>query len=300
MLICAIVFLVVIFFIKNKTLFKNKENKFGQEAGLIYGDETLEGLVNKDTDGDGVLDWEEGLWGTDPTKKDTNDDGTPDNVEIAKMKFASGEGGGELSLESDASPNGTETLTETDKFSREFFSTVATLNQTGAVDQETADKLGESLSAQIQNTVPKKVFLLSDFKIIKDDSMQAIKNYNNVLNTLYTQKSATTTRPVMNILQDFVIDENNVDTSVLPELDPTIAEMKEKMDGMLKMTVPQSLASLHLDIINGFQRLLENLNNLKLYDADTIVALTAINQYETNANLLIEAMTNLENQIKKN
>ncbi len=36
-----------------------------------------------DTDGDGLLDWEEALWGTDPKNKDTDRDGTSDGEEVA-------------------------------------------------------------------------------------------------------------------------------------------------------------------------------------------------------------------------
>lgn len=36
-----------------------------------------------DTDGDGLLDWEEALWGTDPKNKDTDRDGTSDGTEVS-------------------------------------------------------------------------------------------------------------------------------------------------------------------------------------------------------------------------
>lgn len=36
-----------------------------------------------DTDGDGLLDWEEALWGTDPNNPDADGDGTSDGAEVA-------------------------------------------------------------------------------------------------------------------------------------------------------------------------------------------------------------------------
>src|SRR3989338_2304306 len=53
---------------------------------------------------------------------------------------------------------GNKKLTETDKFSREFFSIVATLNQNGLVDLATVDKLGSSLADRIKNTLQRKMF----------------------------------------------------------------------------------------------------------------------------------------------
>lgn len=39
-----------------------------------------------DTDRDGLLDWEEALWGTDPNRPDTDGDGTPDGEEAAQNR----------------------------------------------------------------------------------------------------------------------------------------------------------------------------------------------------------------------
>ena len=83
----AIAFVVALFFVKNKTTFKNSldSSSKSQENGLAYNSATLEDLVNKDTDGDGILDWEEGLYGLDPTKKETTP-GVSDQNAISKLK----------------------------------------------------------------------------------------------------------------------------------------------------------------------------------------------------------------------
>ena len=266
-----------------------------EQKGLTYNTETLENLINKDTDQDGVLDWEERLWGTDGTKKDTDSDGIPDNLAIEKLKTEQGES----SLSNEENQN-TENLTETDKFSRELFSTIATLSQNGEIDQATIDKLSSSLAEQIKNPTIQKIFLLSDLKIIKDDPKtmeQAVKNYDDGLNNIY--KKHPTNRTVMEVLQDFIIDENNVNIAALEELDPINMQVKGIMDDLVKMSVPQSIASLHLDVINGLERLYENINNIKLFETDVVVALGAISQYQTNTDLLEKVATNLTNTIKQ-
>ena len=47
-------------------------------------------MINKDTDGDGILDWQENLYGLDPTKKETTP-GTPDSTAISKLKALQGD-----------------------------------------------------------------------------------------------------------------------------------------------------------------------------------------------------------------
>lgn len=302
MIASAVIFIVLLFFIKNKSLFTNIVNYTNQQSsqeGLTYNKEIIGNLVNRDIDKDGVLDWEEGLWGTDPTKKDTNDDGVPDNVEIEKLKQQTEQnqqGGPLLDLLENS-----ENLTETDKFSRELFATVATLNQTGQMDQATIDKLSDSLAEHIQNTPPKKVFVISDIKIIKDDpsstSGQAIKNYNDTIDNIYQKYPIK--KGVIAILQEFSADENDVDISILSELDPVIEQMTQILDAIVKTNVPQTLSALHLDLTNGFQRLLENISDIKLYDTDAIVALSAISQYEKNAATLETTLNDLGSAIEQ-
>ena len=292
----AVVFLVSLFFVKNKSLFINTANETGnglQMQGLVYGDEIVGDLVSRDTDLDGVLDWEESLWGTDPTKRDTNDDGVSDNVEIAKIKSVTGAGGSD-SLASLSAEE--EKLTETDKFSREFFSTIATLNQTGVMDQTSVDRLSSSLAEHIENSVARKIYLLSDLKVIKDDTLSGVKKYDTALTLL--QKKYPAGKTVMDVLQKFVVDEETVDLSVLLELDPIIKQTNNIVLAMVNMEVPEELAPLHLELINVLQRLYENMKDIKLYDTDVIVALSAISQYETNTTVLESVANKLGSAIE--
>ncbi|MEX2052408.1 MAG: hypothetical protein WD991_01775, partial [Candidatus Paceibacterota bacterium] len=111
MIAFAIAFVVVLFFLNNRDLF---ERKIKTDNGLTYqGNDILADLVGRDTDGDGISDWEESLWGTDPTKKDTDLNGVSDGDEIAELKRQAGMTGGENESQSD--------LSQTDKFSRELF-----------------------------------------------------------------------------------------------------------------------------------------------------------------------------------
>ncbi len=70
----AAVFVVVIFFIKNKSASQTIDQKIAS-GELAYKNQILGDLINRDSDGDQVPDWEESLWGTDPNKKDTDGNG---------------------------------------------------------------------------------------------------------------------------------------------------------------------------------------------------------------------------------
>ena len=246
----------------------------GQSEGLAYGNQVLGDLINKDTDLDGIPDWEEGLWGTDPKKKDTDGNGTPDNVEIDRLKQEQ----------------------ETDKFSRELFATIAALNQSGNVDDATIDTLSSSLAEHIKNSVQRKVYKPVDIKVDKSDTKASVKTYNTAIENL--QKKYPLKTSVVEILQRFLGDGAEVDSSVLSELEPITEQIQKIVNELVKINTPQSLSIMHLDVINSLQRLSENLTDLQLYDTDAIVTFSAINQYDTNAIRLEVAIKNLVTAIR--
>ncbi len=284
-------FLAVVFFVKRGLSPQKKANN--NPALVSIEGKVLEELVNKDSDLDGVLDWEEGLFGTDPHKKDTDEDGVADDAEIENLKSQAGkkEKGGPL-LELDE-----KNLTETDKFSREFFSTVATLNQNGVIDQAVMDQLGTALAQRIQNSTPRKIYQLSEIKIIKDDSIKAIQTYGETL--INMQSKYAVKHGVTDVLRKFIVDEENVDVGVLSELDPIISQKNKLKNAMVKMGVPQSIATLHLNVINSLEILVENVRDIQLYDTDVILSLSAISQYEENTDRLNKSLNNLGGAINQ-
>lgn len=211
---------------------------------------------------------------------------------LKKEQIAQGERG-----ESLLKPKNDEKITQTEKFSREFFATVSTLSQNGELDQATIDKLSSSLAEQIKSSAPRKVFILADIKIKKDNSLQVIQKYSDTLNKIYSKTPPKNT--VIDILQKFMGDGNNVNLSALSELDPIIKQMSIFINEMLKIETPESLATLHLNVINGFERVVENLNDIKLYDTDVIMALAGISKYEQNSTELVSNLQKLNDIVNK-
>ncbi len=274
MIVSAILFLVVLFLFKKTSLFDNKETykSENQDSGLAY-DTTIGELTVKDVDGDGIPDWEEPLYGLDPTKKETIP-GVPDITTINKLK--SGEN---LNNDETTVPKN---LTETEKFSQQLFSTVASLNQNGMANDGVVDEITTSLSNQIKNTTAEKVFTSSGIKILNDDSLGAIKTYKNAM--LAIQAKYPDKGNVFDILQRFIVDANTskVDESVLVELDPIIAQTQNTINAILKVGVPASIAPLHLAFLNAGERLLENISSMKFFDSDPILAVGAMSKYDEN------------------
>ena len=253
-----------------------------KQSGLTYaGNLTIKDLVNKDTDGDGIPDWEERLWGTDPTKPDTVS-GIPDSVTIAKLKAEQEATNGQTNTDNQNSG----AQTQTDQFSKDFLATVSALSQNGTMDQAMIDKLSSSLADNIKNTPQRKIYTLADVKITNEKTKVTLKKYADSLYAIRPKNSSQNN--VASILQKFAPDNsgNNTNPAVLSELDPIIKQTNDFLAGMLKITVPQPLVSAHLDILNALEGISENLTDVKLYDTDPIVSLGGISKYEANATTL--------------
>ncbi len=283
----SILFLAGIFLSKNKTIFQKNEGdaELSETDGLAYTNSSIGDLVNKDTDGDEVLDWEEGLWGTDPTKKDTDGDGIMDDKEIEKLKSETvGNDSTYVSTESNKK------LTETDKFSDQFFATIAALSQNGALDETTIDQVTTKLAESIGNSNPSKIYTIKNIKVQNDESKAVMQEYNIKLQAL--QAKYPLNENVEAILSESVQDNGEIDATVFKKFDPIINQLNGIVKGMLVISPPKSLALLHVVVINGFQKLSDNLTAIKMVDTDTIVAFGAINQYEKNS-------ANLEQYVNK-
>lgn len=280
---------VALFFLKNKGIYQAQNQ---QSNGLSYKEIALKDLVNKDTDGDGIVDWEEGLYGLDPTKKETTA-GIPDVTAINKLKITQGDN---VEKTNDKNGDNIENLSKTDQFSRELFAAVAAVSQNGVVDEATIEQMAASLSEKIQNPVVRKIYLTSDIKAINDNGIQAFINYNNALDSIYA-KYPIMDYTILEVLQKFIADGNDVDVEALKKLDPIIEQTNKVIEKMAKTSVPQTISIFHLNVINSQERLVENLNDIRLFENDPMIALSGISKYEENAAQLTADINNLANAI---
>jgi len=287
----GVVFVVSLFFLKNKTSFENIQNNGTNSTGLKYDSAILGDLLTKDSDNDGLMDWEEELVGTDPHNPDTDGNGVKDGEE----KLALNEGAA-VDL-GNSGISGGEEGSQTDQFAKDLVATVAAINQTGNMDAASMNQLATSLTEKIATEPPKKIYQPKDIKIIQDNSIQAIQNYSDAM-TVLTPKSVPA-NSALDIMQNAITQDENLDPTVLAKLDPIISESETMIEGMLKVSVPAEIAPFHLNLINDIERLVENLKNIQMYDTDAVVALTGIGQYTSNTDALTEDVKKLSDVLSQ-
>ncbi|MFT5359880.1 MAG: hypothetical protein ACI88L_000345, partial [Candidatus Paceibacteria bacterium] len=194
-------------------------------------------VVYSDADGDGVLDWEESLWGTDPFNPDTDGDGIGDKEEIEKKKPVDFQIGQE-----------SENLTETGIFAREFFSSVFSLNQTGDLTEQNLTSIAESLGRSIENALY-NVYTMEDIAIAPN-SESAFVDYFTYTDRIFISYQDSQIDQELFIFPEYLQEPVSNQTKL-----ESIASSYKNMARELSLSpVPEDISIDHLLLINSYDK----------------------------------------------
>lgn len=262
-------------FSKNTTIAEN------QQKSSKIGD-----IVNKDTDGDGIFDWEESIRGTDPNKTDTDSDGVSDFTEIEQLR----------AQESTSNQNTPET--ETSIFAKQLFTTVASLQESGNLNEESASKIIDQASLSAQKNVQKTFYTKEQLNISPkltgkafEKNTTAILVKNNV-----TYESLQKIFAILGTLPDTGEVEG---TTIVEDLTTIDTMFKKALGELLKNPVPAQSTETYLKFLNTLEYISENISDMTLVETNPIVSFSAITVYPENISSIIEISYEMFEEYKK-
>ncbi len=173
--IILIIIIPLLFFFNSKE--KPIATKEQNTVALQIENKTINDLIAKDSDGDGIADWEEEMWGTDKNNKMTFD-GIPDTTYIENKKS-------ELNLEKDITQT---KLTETEKFAREFFTGFVAMKSSGEVDADTMNSFSNALGQKIVDPTLIDIYSEKNLKIdtrATSNSVESNQRYYAAVQALF-------------------------------------------------------------------------------------------------------------------
>ncbi len=262
------------FFIKNsepkniyeRTANKNLSSSVAQTAVL-------------DTDSDGLRDWEEKLWKTDPNKQDTDGDGYTDKQETIlgydPTNPKSNPQTGKKSEKKNPTLNENNTNTPTNitqVFSKTISSQIedpSQLNQTDFSDPLSMidDASGQSLLQFISDLNPQ--ISLSEIKTHNDNSFASIQNYASDL------ENAIPTNPYPNQTEDDILAEA-ITTENFKKIDEYISYYKISIKNMKNISVPSAFLQNHkrqIELLMATQNIYKNIKEINNDPLKTVLAL---------------------------
>lgn len=270
---------------------------FRRLGSALFATKTTDGrtvseIIRLDSDQDGIQDWEESLWGTDPNNRDTDQDGIPDGTEIEERRRTLNQTALSSATPGDGSEN-EEELNETDRFAREFFMTVIALQQSGNLNDESMEALLGSFSSSIENFAQKKIYTQADMQTT-DDTQESARIYLEAIDAAFTANSIKNDQ-AMNILAEALETDSQ---NKLDELVLVRANYENFRDDLLPMRVPPSAAATHLSLVNSLQGISENIAFMEDALENPIPAMASIHGYLKNLELLNRSLTNLSKYIE--
>lgn len=229
-------------------------------------------VINEtDTDGDGLKDWEEVLWGTDPLKPISNPQKIAD-AEFVKVKIEK-EGVNASTKESfTIQALGTKDADASVALGKDMFAEYVSLKKTGEATPEKLNELAFRLAENTALPVEKK-YTASQVKTFPDTDKDFARVYaNNVAGlklkyqNMFQQKAAGSSGGVK--------DENVSQYSSIFSYSSTL--YTNFAEEIMKLSVPKGLVSAHIDLANSLVQNADATRNMSLIDSDPTRSIAGI------------------------
>ena len=281
-LILAIIVFVILFLSVRAVIifFKNKNgtNTTGQQTKLTIG--TPESISQKDSNKNGIPDYEEYLWGLDPYKNG------PDNKEFILAKKKTLTQNGVIT-----NPNDSQSLSNADLLSRQFFATIVSLQQTGELNAESINSVSDAFGSTVTPTPIDDIYTVKMLKVI-DDSKTTNEDYYNELGKLVTKY---TNADIGSELTFIVQGISNKDPQALYAA-ATVAEAYQSFGlDMMKIEVPRSLIPAHLSASNNYEKTGQSILNLTKVLSDPLLGMKALLNYKKYSDALASDLEKISN-----
>lgn len=235
-------------------------------------------LIGRDTDSDGISDWEEALWGTDPQKVDTDGNGKTDKEEIDVRKAA-------LDTSSSAATTDRES-NETALLAQQLFATIVSLSQSGNLTSEAIENLSDSIGNSIT------IKTLDD--TYTTTSIKTGANTKAVRQKLFTDfKKLVQTYDQYKFGSELELMEQQFEAGNIRALESVrriaVAYQKFAVDAA-KLTVPTDYSTQYVVLLNSYDKIGRTLIDLSVTDENPLVSISAFVQYSTHSAALVDSI----------
>lgn len=262
-------------FVKNAItdFFETQNNKLAQQNEDAYRD-----YRRLDTDGDGLLDWEESLYGTDPEKVDTDGDGVGDYADLRGTAELNNDNSDGVSASVTGDPDNFDPTNLTDSLARDLYTSLSVAKQQsgGSVTEEHSAELAAIASSNIQKFQSRQ-YSDKDIATVAPGTATRSAELSSRITAAWTLE-ASLSEDLRRMLS--AIDN---DASIPVDITSRLQKYSDVTKRLLAIAVPESIKLQYLGYINS----------VEYYMA----VITAIGNNDNDPARAIGAMVNLESAI---
>lgn len=239
------------------------------DPGITLEVETTKDV--RDTDLDGLMDWQEVVWGTDINKADTDEDGTLDGKEVSESRNPTIAGPNDKIEEISKTPTiytKIENNSFTDKLSKNLFGIFleAKRDGSGVIKEEDAEKIAQSAAATMSNIgLGVNKYGKEGIVVFEAGDTEMALEYGQKLGRAYIDTL-------------FVIEKSQGDLNKIAKAYETLAK------DLSILNVPDSLINNHVRILNNLDQSSEAFQIIANSESDPVKAAMALKTYQSLAN----------------
>lgn len=233
-------------------------------------------LEGEDSDGDGLSDWEEGLWGTDINQADTDGDGTKDGDEVAQNRDPL-DGGPNDKLATSSLRSADEKNTTADiqsKVMPQAFVLAVARDSGEEITNEDIKRLASSLEAD--SALESTIYTESDLNIKNNASPEDLRAYVNQLSEIIASHISGDQRNPLSVITVEMQDDN---TKTI-DLSSYISRNQKAIEQLQEIMVPRKYATDHLNIVNSTAKTKTALEAMQYVETDPVKGIYGIQMYK--------------------
>lgn len=281
----AVVIITVVFVLsqKSSTLITVQSEQNELERKIL--------ALQKDTDGDGLMDWEEELIGTDPNNPDSDGDGVSDG-DILRNELAGNRILSQISGDNNYRVTEINSGNLTESVSKNLFSNFLIAKQNSEeFDQEGA--INDVLSSIA--TTDDNFYSQVDIAIIPDDDIKILHSFGNTLAQHILLYPRIGIEEIFLLFQDIFDNNNNI----------SIQEMKNQSElyknlakDLVSLPVPSILNLSYLDLVNAYYTTSVGLSQMSNVHTDALRSISGFTLYQESMEKTLQSLIQIADILK--
>lgn len=225
---------------------------------------TIGDIATQDTNGNGIADWEEKLWGLDPKVLYTNGVSNKQIIEDKKRAL------GISDIDTQQPAN------DTDKLARELYVMTLALGQSDEIDQQTLAEIAAKIGASVDTKQSTVQYSVKDLRAVLTTSASLRTYYSAMTNLVEKYADKTSEMDILTAVLD------TGDTTRLAELSQNALVYAQYAKDIKNVSVPVGIELEHLKLLNaiaGIGATLPSLTELGDNAIASVVGIALFRQY---------------------
>ncbi|MBA3789475.1 hypothetical protein H0X32_03775 [Patescibacteria group bacterium] len=253
----------------------------------------LKAYSQKDTDTDGLPDWEESLYGTDPNNahsvSQTVTDGEAVAQGLVKPKFNTQTNASAANLSLAPAPTAA-AGSITDQFAQNLFSQY--MNQLGSTppsSQDIANFAQKAVESAVADHTQHDRYSAPNVRV-SGAGPAALMTYAAAMEEVFAAHTIPGNKSEIDYFSDSV-NKNSPDA--LSMVGAIGSSYGENASALLEVHVPNEAQSAHLEIVNALSRLGADTTDMSTINSDPLRAYFGLAAYQSDAKLLVRAFSDM-------